>query len=281
MIFDRDERIYWEDKVIAYLHDSPDKMFFIPGHEERAAELIESLGLQKPNFEKYRQADAIAAGFERGFLPPYSKDENKNGAVSMLVSPYLTHPISHTDPLLLRFPDDFPKTRDEKIAKASADTVNAALIEFMHKALEAEPVLSRTVDEPPYAKRLFFYLHLALRFRLSSENICGLGAFWHRIPADTRIPDHSIWQHNALTSALSSCSDIGKGLEDVALMSYSITPVQSYINSARRLRDFWTGSIILSWLAFEGIVWVMENLGPDHILYPSLIDQPLVRLYLT
>ncbi|MBW2663352.1 MAG: hypothetical protein JRD93_15540, partial [Deltaproteobacteria bacterium] len=36
----------------------------------------------------------------------------------------------------------------------------------------------------------------------------------------------------------------------------------------------------LSWLAFEGIRWVIENLGPDHILYPSLIDQPLVNEYL-
>ncbi len=278
MIFGCDERIYWENKVIAYLHDSPDKIFWIPGHEERAGKLLDALGLQKPNSESYKIADAVASGFERGYLPSHSKNANKNGAISLLECPFLTHPISKMQPLRLSFPEGVPHSNDETASKDAAEKVSAGLIEFMKKALENEPGLKH--GEESYAKRLFFFIHLVLRFKLSSENICGLGAFWHRIPADTRIPDHSIWQHNALTAALSSSADLSKGLEDVALMTYTITPVQSYINCARRLRDYWTGSVILSWLAFEGLACVMENLGPDHILYPSLIDQPLVRRYL-
>lgn len=136
-------------------------------------------------------------------------------------------------------------------------------------------------DEAGFAMARFLYNHLVLRFRLAENNVGGLGAFWHRIPADSRFPDHSIWQHNALCSALSSAIELAHGnVSDVGMMVFSITPVQAFISKARKLRDFWTGSVLLSWLAFEGIRWVMENLGPDHILYPSLIDQPLVNEYL-
>jgi len=107
-----------------------------------------------------------------------------------------------------------------------------------------------------------------------------LGALWHRLPADTRFPDHSIWQHNALVSAIDSCFRLAGNPDNLGMMLFSITPVQGFIEKARKLRDYWTGSLLLSWLAFEGIRWVMENLGPDHILYPSLIDQPLINEYL-
>jgi CRISPR-associated protein Cmr2 len=69
-------------------------------------------------------------------------------------------------------------------------------------------------------------------------------------------------------------------IENIGLMIFTVTPVQSFISKARKLRDYWTGSILLSWLAFEGIRWIIEYLGPDHVLYPSLIDQPLVLEYL-
>jgi len=73
---------------------------------------------------------------------------------------------------------------------------------------------------------------------------------------------------------------IKENISNAGLLVFTITPVQSFIANARRLRDYWTGSVLLSWLAFEGIRWIIENLGPDHILYPSLIDQPLVNIYL-
>jgi CRISPR-associated protein Cmr2 len=57
--------------------------------------------------------------------------------------------------------------------------------------------------------------------------------------------------------------------DNIGLMVFSLTPVQGFITTARKLRDYWSGSILLSWLAFEGLRWVMENLGPDHVLYPS------------
>ncbi len=135
-------------------------------------------------------------------------------------------------------------------------------------------------DEQQFAHARFLYTHLVLRFALAENNVGGLGALWHRLPADSRFPDHTIWQHNALCSALYSCMKLSEKHDEVGLMTFSITPVQAFIARARKLRDYWTGSVLLSWLTFAAIRWIMENLGADHVLYPSLIDQPLVNSWL-
>lgn len=63
------------------------------------------------------------------------------------------------------------------------------------------------------------------------------------------------------------------------LVVYAITPVQGFITNARKLRDYWTGSVILSYLSFWGIKTVCEKLGADAIAYPSLKNQSLVAVW--
>jgi len=254
---------YWNSKLTAYLHDPIDKAFSIKDHEERGARLIELLGLQKPNEESWKSADAMAAGFERGRLPSYSRDSNKNGAVDFADKPVLTHPVSESGNITVDYKFDYGKINSD-----------------MEKIVSESIKFPQTGDEALYARNRFYYVHLLLRYQLAGENAGGIGALWHRLPADTRFPDHTIWHHNALTSAIYSCMETGHGEDDLGLAVFSITPVQQFISRARKLRDYWTGSLLLSWLACEGIKWVMDNLGPDHILYPSLVDQPLVMEYL-
>ncbi len=131
-------------------------------------------------------------------------------------------------------------------------------------------------DPISFAPARFHYVHHVLRERLADENVGGLGGVWHRMPADTRIPDHSIWQHCALVSSLASCFELSPE-KRASILVFNITPVQDFIARARKLRDFWTGSLIFSWLAFEGIRKLIYLLGSDHILYPSLIGQPMVN----
>jgi CRISPR-associated protein Cmr2 len=76
-----------------------------------------------------------------------------------------------------------------------------------------------------------------LRFQLAEQNKAGLGGLWHRLPADTRFPDHSIWQHNALTSALYSSMRLAGCADNIGLMVFSLAPVQGFIENARKLRD--------------------------------------------
>ncbi len=277
---------YWIEKIKAYLHDPFDKALRIQKHEERAEDYLEAVNITYVQDDPvWKEADRIAASFERGSLPGYSKDPKKNGAVDFLEESVITHPLSAEDSLLnIGLPKgaNVEDVREDIIDRIKADVKKIAAADEIaseqRQSSDKDQTIQEQQDQNAYLH--FLYLHLILRFRLANENTGKLGALWHRMPADTRIPDHSIWQHNALTSALYSSSQLAGGMDKVGMMAYSITPVQAFISTARKLRDYWTGSVLLSWMAFEGIRWVSEHLGPDHILYPSLIDQPLVLEYL-
>lgn len=276
MTFIKPDRGYWERKFIAYMHDPLDKVFRIQGHGERAAQFLDKYGLQKPNEDFWKRADMISAGFERGQVPSYNADPNRNGAVAFLENPTITHPTSKKAHLKIAIPNAGGET---------ARQIHKKLLEFVEKEIGMKPGQGGYSDqfegrEDQFSVARFLYTHLALRFKLAESNVGGLGGFWHRAPADSRFPDHSIWQHNALCSAIYSSIELSGDVSEVGMMVFSITPVQPFIAKARKLRDYWTGSVLLSWLAFEGMRWVMENLGPDHVLYPSLIDQPLINEYL-
>jgi CRISPR-associated protein Cmr2 len=278
---------YWNNKFLAYLHDPIDKPLELRGHEERAKRIIESFGLQVPNNFKnlWTFADGIASGFERGTFPDYSEDKNKNGFIDFKEQPAVTHPIQG---------GVLPINKSHLQQWTSEEVLSGILDIIGRKAGDKGYSSSEIFKNNPekFAVGRFLYTHLCLRFKLAEENVAGLGALWHKLPADTRIPDHSIWHHSALVSALVSCMNPDgeplpeedkldrKYLDNIGIMVFTITPVQSFIEKARKLRDFWTGSVLLSWLAFEGIKWVIEHLGPDHVLYPSLLDQPLVVKYL-
>jgi len=106
-----------------------------------------------------------------------------------------------------------------------------------------------------------------------------LGALWHLLPADTRVPDHSIWDHLDLTSAFAGAFAADPQGE-VALLTVSLGPVQSFIAAARSTSDLWAGSHLLSRLAWECMRPLCEQLGPDAVLFPRLRGIPQVDLWL-
>ena len=263
---------YWDNKFLAYMHDPFDKCFDIKGHLKRAQDIVKIFGMESPNEEFWKKADGIASGFERGQIVGYKADEEKSGAVDFRNNPVITHPTGEKAHLNIELGD------------VSAEHISDELKRYLEENIGMKPGTGGYSDQfknnpDDFKKARFLYTHLVLRFRLAQDNVGGIGALWHRLPADTRFPDHSIWQHNALVSAIQSCFELG-GEDDIGIMVFNISPVQAFISKARKLRDYWTGSVFLSYLAFEGIKWVIENLGPDHILYPSLVDQFLVNEYL-
>jgi CRISPR-associated protein Cmr2 len=106
-----------------------------------------------------------------------------------------------------------------------------------------------------------------------------LGALWRLLPADTRVPDHSIWDHLDLTSAFAGAF-AGDANGEAALLALSIGPVQSFIAQARTTSDLWAGSHLLSRLAWEAMRPVCESFGPDAILFPRLRGIGQVDLWL-
>ncbi|MDY6806803.1 MAG: type III-B CRISPR-associated protein Cas10/Cmr2 [Cyanobacteriota bacterium] len=117
------------------------------------------------------------------------------------------------------------------------------------------------------------------------------------LPADTRIPDASLWSHVTMTSALAGAltgyqrddgaypkkgatvnKDYYKSRPHVAIFSF--TPVQELIKASRKMRDFWAGSWILHYLSAK-VAWaIAKKYGPDTLLYPCLYQQPLIDLWL-
>jgi CRISPR-associated protein Cmr2 len=106
-----------------------------------------------------------------------------------------------------------------------------------------------------------------------------LGALWHQLPADTRVPDHSIWDHLDLTSAFAGAF-AADPQQEVALLTVALGPVQSFIAAARSTSDLWAGSHLLSRLAWECMRPLCEQLGPDAVLFPRLRGIPQVDLWL-
>ncbi len=117
------------------------------------------------------------------------------------------------------------------------------------------------------------------------------------MPAETRLPDCSIWSHSSMTAALAGAL-IGydttmaefRGLDPQQLyykahshpylVSFTFTPVQELIKASRKMRDFWAGSWILHYVSAH-ISWKLaQKYGPDSLLYPSLFEQPLIDLWL-
>jgi hypothetical protein len=66
---------------------------------------------------------------------------------------------------------------------------------------------------------------------------------------------------------------------DLAFLSFSLGPVQSFIASARTVRDLWTGSYLLSYLTFEAMRPILEKGDRERsFVLPTLENLPLWRL---
>src|SRR5690606_22841944 len=61
-----------------------------------------------------------------------------------------------------------------------------------------------------------------------------IGELWRLLPADTRTPDHSIWSHLDMVSALAGAMHDG---DRPALVAVSFGPVQGFIAQGRSISD--------------------------------------------
>ena len=102
------------------------------------------------------------------------------------------------------------------------------------------------------------------------------------MPTDSRCPDHAIWEHTRLASALAFVTG-AKGDEAPRapwLFRFEIGPVGRFIKEARTSRDLWMGSFLLSDLIWHAMLPLVEAYGPDVILFPDLRENPLADIWL-
>jgi CRISPR-associated protein Cmr2 len=69
-------------------------------------------------------------------------------------------------------------------------------------------------------------------------------------------------------------------LEDKEIAIFTIGPVQSFISAAKKIKEFWAGSYLLSYLTWQAIEHTIEKAGEDSIIFPMVTDQPFYQRFI-
>lgn len=234
-------------KLKQLLHDPVDKCLDIQTHEKRAKEYASIL--QVSGLKEASEADQIASSMERTLLPDPKRFGLRRSEFYQKFTE-IRHPLSES------------YVSVEEIDKK----------EVLSKVKEAFFDLGKEVEEISEDKKKFFYIWRNLFYCISEKVNSGFKRYLSVLPADTRVPDHSIWEHIKITSAIDAKNN--------SLFLFSIGPVQGFIFQARKTRDFFMGSFLLSYLTFTGMKKIIEEYGPTSIIYPDLFGQPLMDWYL-
>lgn len=243
---------FWLLKINALLHNSPNKPLDIKEYEGKAAILAKTLGLSLSQ-QDFQQADSIASAADRLNFPSYTSV----GGADFSNNLYLSHPLTGVELNLSagRFlPTQIDATQLQSAIQKSLESISPGI--------KADP------------KKLFLWLWRNWSSQIQQTHGNQLGALWDLLPADPRIPDHSIWAHQALTSAIAATN------YNPAFLLFTIGPVQAFISAARRTQDLWAGSYLLSYLNWIAIEVIAEEIGPDAVIFPSLLGQPLCDRWL-
>jgi len=244
----------WLHKLSCLLHAPIHKPFILMSlkktHEEITKELAEIFNV---DLQKIIVPDEIVSATEKGFLSKEA-DKDKNFQIRFLENGEIVHPFS-----------------GEKLIFNLDKLPDAEKIDEMIKKILKEQSL------PEEDKKKFFFLWRNLIPILENKTNGELKKLWRVAPADTRLPDHSIFDHLKITSAF--CKP-DKGDINHLLFLFTISPVQSFIGQARKTQDFYWGSFILSYLCWCGIKEIAQKYGPDCIIFPDIHGQPLCDFWL-
>ncbi|MBI4864961.1 MAG: type III-B CRISPR-associated protein Cas10/Cmr2, partial [Candidatus Riflebacteria bacterium] len=230
-----DDERFWKTKLAAWIHDPAEKALVL-FHDPRGHEGGTVAELRKALFEGERlgsdlkrlihKADRCAAAGDR---PQFPKGVDER--VDFVTRPVLIHPLT---------------ARPYDIVEGFGD-----LDQHQLKALSFEHFDELRVESEKgidwYRTFLNFWWNGP---HLPHREHRQLRTLWQLLPADTRVPDHTIWDHLSLTSALAGALCRG---QKAALLSVSLGPVQGFIAQARTTSDLWAGSHLLSRLAWEAM----------------------------
>ncbi|ROQ92061.1 CRISPR-associated Cmr2 family protein [Desulfosoma caldarium] len=256
---------HWQAKVFAFIHDPAEKSLILfrgKGHEAGTVAMLKER-LKKAahdlpdedakELEAFvRKGDWWASAADRPSLP---KEQGRR--VNFDKNPELIHPLS-----------------GEKVRLQSLE------LDLPPKDLEADSFAHYDKFIVQENGRLDWKKTFLSLWRFAPcAPTKALGALWSQLPADTRSPDHSIWEHLSLTSAFAGALAAGE-THGPALLLMSFGPVQGFIAQARSVSDLWAGSHLLSRLAWVAMKEVCDRYGPDAVLFPNLHGVPQVDLWL-
>ena len=256
---------FWQAKIWGLLHDPLLKSLYKKKNAEGIwVEILHKLGNDNPIElqTKICIADHIAAASDR---PSWDQD-NKRGHVDYKHDSglHVSHLLSgQSQSVVIADRTDAHPQQDQSLKSKEADIIRDNLF----------PLLDGLSEDEQHQKA-FWWLWRCLPVAIAEE----FGENTALLPADTRIPDCSIWSHNSSVSAIAGSL---VGLEESNnqrpyLMIFTMTPIQEMIKASRKMQDFWAGSWLLHYLSAK-VCWKWAcKYGPDSLVYPSLYAQPLI-----
>lgn len=245
-------------KLAAFFHDPIDKPFTLmqtgERHEISAKDLRDRAGVSIGEFDN--AADHVASAMERSFLP---KDD-KQLRIRFLERPAIIHPFAG------------------QLLTGASEITSLKLPEIKEITNNAIESLNLGQYSP---REAWFCLWRNVIPALENYSDEILSQYWAVAPADTRIPDHAIFQHLKVTALFSNSTYEEKQfLNNSSFVIFTIGPVQSFIHQSRKTKDLFWSSYLLSYLTWIGIKEIILRYGPDAIVFPDLHGQPLVDQWL-
>ena len=168
---------FWKRKLAAYLHDPPEKVLDLAWHKERAEAHQSGHDLDDAEFQS--TADHTAAAADRLPWPGYNHlqcafDGKRN---------HFKHPLG--------------KAALEIPPFVTADQAT-------EKSWDSRPILDHVIEGADFDQAQYFAYWRLWRWWASDQK-APKDPRMAFLPADTRLPDHTIWAHNSLVSALEAC----------------------------------------------------------------------------
>jgi CRISPR-associated protein Cmr2 len=304
---DAEELQVWQAKLAAWLHDPPEKALILSrtkeGHEGGTVARLyeycfgsEQLGPRLRAAAHLADTWAAAADRPQWLRPKEDKHFGQGIRFWSRSGAELVHPLSgdryHLPDLYVDSAGRIVHAAGEKMQEMlqrvgeSDDPEAAIAVEGAEPLLCPEDLLNEPVpaelgkEEGNTANLLRRAVLTLWRFGpVSDPKELKLGTVWRLLPADSRVPDHSIWEHLGLASAFAGARAADKD-GNPALLVVTLGPVQGFIEQARSTSDLWAGSHLLSCLAWEAMKVVVERYGPDAVIFPNLWGVPLVDVWL-
>lgn len=276
-----DELSFWKQKLVQFFHDPAAKPFASypgsGGHAKIAADMFRRFTQQTLRFYN-RFPDWAASGADRPMLA--QPKGNSQVQLGWAKRPVLTHPLWPAQWVV-----DVSRADPGSEVSINDELLNAQLEALDKLAGEAEAE-DRLADwqNPASLQRDFRRLWRRFRDELVASRAGNL--LWEEMPSETRCPDHSIWDHLRVTTALAFLPHRSKSVSDAPdpqcpwLLRFSLHPVQRFIQEARTSRDLWVASFLLSDLIWHGMQPIVRRYGHDCIVYPDLRGNPLVDNWL-
>ena len=247
-------------KMAALLHDPPHKPFLLLkglGHEDEAASLAEKIVGVDLNLllkdMRVRLADRIASSFDRWLLSLFMGGDYIPGAFRADV---------------VKLKNTLAPWLGVNLTGRSDDVLGNKGVNIYGDHLAS---ILRWIEDWKWKYHVFYVL-------CEAE---WIGRGFPVGPADTRVPTHTVFDHNYATAAV-----INWLLEDPSalkghMVGVDVAGVQEFIGSSRKLRDMWASSYIVSALTWYAMLELVEALGPDIVLTPSLRLNPFYIYWLS